>query len=351
MADPYFSELKYLGGPTLDFIEVVVDGGTNVANITVTIYNPNGSVRSVNPLGVKVATIAGKDVYVIDTTNYPTFTGLGKRDAISIDTGGTVHSFVSFNDRPAVTATAGPASGSTSTQIGQAGSGQSLETSDGGASYITQTTPNSGAIPCFVRGTHIETSNGAVKVEDLRAGDFLRIQNGELVAAKLILSTKVSARLLYQNPKLRPICITAGCLGLGLPARDLLVSPQHRILVSSPIVKRMFGEQGALVAAIRLTSLPGIFQVDDIDDVEYFHIITPNHEILNSEGVLSESFLIGPEASNIINAAQMEDVASLFPDQIASCATPSAACYIPTNKLQKKLIMRHVKNNRSIVCQ
>jgi hypothetical protein len=113
----------------------------------------------------------------------------------------------------------------------------------------------------------------------------------------------------------------------------------------------MFGEQGALVAAIRLTSLPGIFQVDDIDDVEYFHIITPNHEILNSEGVLSESFLIGPEASKIINAAQMEDVASLFPDQIASCATPSAACYIPTNKLQKKLIMRHVKNNRSIVCQ
>lgn len=259
MADPYFSELKYLGGPTLDIIEVVVDDGTNVANITVTVYNPNYSLRLFNPLGVKVATVAGKDVYVIDTTNYPTFTGFGKSNAISIDKGGIVHSFVSFNVRPAVTATVGHTSGSTSTQFGQAGSVQSLETRDGGASYVTQTRPNSSAISCFVNGTHIETSNGAVKVEDLRAGDFLRIQNGELVAAKLILSTKVSIRLLYQNPKLHPICITVGYLGLGLPACDLLLSPQHRILVSSPIVKRMFGEQGALVAAIQLTSLPGIF--------------------------------------------------------------------------------------------
>jgi hypothetical protein len=350
MADPYFSELKYLGGRALDFIEVVVDGGTNVADITVTIYNSNGTVRSINPLGVKVATVAGKDVYIIDN-NSPNFSGLGKGNAISIDTGGTVHSYISFDDRPAVTATAGPAIGLTSTQVGQAGRGDSLETSDGGATYTTQTTPTSGSIPCFVRGTQIETSHGLKKVEDLRSGDLLKNQSGALVEVKLILSTKVSARILSQHPKLRPICISAGCLGLGLPARDLLVSPQHRILVSSPIVKRMFGEKDALVAAIRLTSLPGVFQVSDIDVVEYFHVIMPNHEILISEGIMTESFLIGPEASDILNSDQMAEVETLFPDLLARCSTQPAARYIPTNKLQKKLIMRHAKNNRSIVCQ
>jgi hypothetical protein len=349
MADPYISEIKYLGGAAVDFIEVVVDGGTNVANITVTIYNSDGSVRSTNPLGVKVTTIAGKDVYVIDSGS-PSFNGLGNSNAISIDTGGTVHSYLSLHDRPSITATAGPANGMSSTPLGKAGSGKSLETNDGGATYTTQDTPNSGVIPCFASGTRIETSVGLKNVEDLRSGDLLKTQSGKFVAAKLILSTKVSARLLSQNPKLRPICITAGCLGLGLPTRDLLLSPQHRVLISSPIVKRMFGEQGALVAAIRLTALPGIFQIADSDTVEYFHIITPNHEILISEGVLTESFLLGPETFNILSPDQMNEVASLFPKLISSHAAQPSARYIPPNKLQRKLIMRHAKNSRSIVC-
>lgn len=78
MITPYFSELKYLGGPSTDFIEIAVPEGMDVSNLTVTVYNENGGVRTVNALGALVNTVAGRDVYVIDTATSATFNGLHK---------------------------------------------------------------------------------------------------------------------------------------------------------------------------------------------------------------------------------------------------------------------------------
>ena len=84
MPDPYFSEIKYLGGPSLDFIEVAVDAGTDVSSMVVTIYNASGTVRSSNALsGLTFTTIAGRDVYVIESGAPGTFTGLGKSNGLA----------------------------------------------------------------------------------------------------------------------------------------------------------------------------------------------------------------------------------------------------------------------------
>ena len=52
-------------------------------------------------------------------------------------------------------------------------------------------------------------------------------------------------------PKVQPVRILAGALGHGMPQRDLLVSRQHRMLVSSAICERMFGLEQVLVSAIK----------------------------------------------------------------------------------------------------
>ena len=129
----YISEVKYLGRPSLDFIEITVTEGTGASNIQVVIFNANGTIWSTNPLGSIVSTLGGKDVYVIDLATSVTFTGLGKSNAVA-----HIDSFISFNDRPPVTATEGPANGMISTQIEKCRGGQSLETVNDGASYFTQ---------------------------------------------------------------------------------------------------------------------------------------------------------------------------------------------------------------------
>lgn len=260
MADPYFSELKYLGGPTLDFIEVAVDAGTDVSNLIVTIYNANGTIRSTNAVaGLSNTTVAGKDVYVIESGSPSSFSGLAKSNAVALSDDTSVFSFVSFTDTAAdVTATTGPASGMTSEEIGSAGSGQSLETTNVGTSYSVQTAPSAGTIPCLTRGTQIQVSQGFVKVEDLKAGMRVKTLDGSFKPLKWVMSKRVVLDGPNSNAKLRPVRICAGALGNNLPQRDLLVSRQHRMLVSSPIVQRMFDKSSVLIAANKLTALAGI---------------------------------------------------------------------------------------------
>lgn len=107
------------------------------------------------------------------------------------------------------------------------------------------------AIVCFGAGTLITLSDGReTPVEDLEAGDRVLTQHGAAPAIRWIGSRRVSALDQVLNPKLRPIRIRAGALGCGLPRKDLIVSPQHRILVKSVVVSRMFETQEVLVAGL-----------------------------------------------------------------------------------------------------
>lgn len=221
MPDPYVSEVKYQGGPSLDFVEIAVDAGTDVSSIFVTIYNPDGSVRSVNALGTSVGTQFGQDIYVIDTATSGTFNGLHKFGGVALEQDGTLVSFISFDNGSPITATAGIANTSTSTQIGLAGGGRSLESTDGGATYTTQATPTSGAIPCLCLGTMVETATGPIAVETLKSGMLIRTIDGQLLPLRLVIRRDVDAVELDANPKFRPVVIAATSLGNGVPNRDL----------------------------------------------------------------------------------------------------------------------------------
>ncbi len=87
-----------------------------------------------------------------------------------------------------------------------------------------------------------------------------------------------------------PIRIKANALGKGLPKRDLLVSPQHRILVSDWRAELMFGVSEVLVAAKHLVNDRDIRVATDLDEFEYYHILFESHQTVFSEGLPSESF-------------------------------------------------------------
>ena len=86
-------------------------------------------------------------------------------------------------------------------------------------------------VTCFARGTRIETPRGAVAVEDLRPGDLVLTRDRGAQPLRWVGSSRVDGGTLASTPRLRPIRIRAGALGRHAPAQDLLVSPQHRILV------------------------------------------------------------------------------------------------------------------------
>jgi hypothetical protein len=202
---------------------------------------------------------------------------------------------------------------------------------------------------CLCRGTLVMASTGLKKIEDLCLGDKIRRPDGSLVKLRQIFHTRICGLGLNTNTKLRPIRIMAGALGNGLPARDLLVSRQHRMLLKSKIAERMFGEVEVLVTAIKLTKLPGIFVDDAAQEVEYFHLLFDRHEIIFAEGALTESLYTGPEALKAVSPEAREEILTMFPEVTYLDYVPKPARFIPSGTLQKKLIERHLKNGRPIL--
>lgn len=197
---------------------------------------------------------------------------------------------------------------------------------------------------CFVSGTLIQTPDGLRPVEDLNEGDFVTGYGGQELTLRKVLRQQFSARALRANPKLQPVRIMAGALGNHLPVRDLLVSRQHRMLVSSKISGRMFGQLEVLISAIRLTKLPDIFVDKGESGVEYFHLLFDKHEVIFAEGAPTESLLIGPNALKSLSAEIQEEVLTIFPETADFEYSPNPARIIPRGRKQKKLINRHIRN-------
>ncbi|SHI86310.1 Hint domain-containing protein [Shimia gijangensis] len=165
-----------------------------------------------------------------------------------------------------------------------------------------------------------------------------------------IASKGVTQQQLALKPKLQPIRTVAGALGHGLPKRGLYLSPQHRVLISSPIAKQIFSAHEALIAAHKLIEIPSIFVDQDLRSVSYFHMLFDNHEIVFSEGAPSESLYTGREALKAIGPEACEEVMILFPELNNPDFLPVAARHIPEKgKDVKALVGRHIKNQKPLL--
>jgi hypothetical protein len=199
---------------------------------------------------------------------------------------------------------------------------------------------------CFAGATMIETPSGAIAARNIAVGDLVITERG----AKLVRwvgRRHVSRAQMAAEPRYRPVRIHAGALGHGLPLADLWVSRQHRMLVSSPICERMFGHTDILVAAIKLTALPGIHVDADIAEIDYVHLLFDAHEVVFAEGAPSESLLPHSEAIGALSPEALDEIGLIFPGILDGSAPWSLAKPIPKGCRQARLAERIAKNGRA----
>ncbi|MCZ4350935.1 Hint domain-containing protein [Roseovarius aestuarii] len=209
--------------------------------------------------------------------------------------------------------------------------------------------PYAGYVACFTPGTQIATPTGLRLIDDLQPGDMICTYDQTELPLRALPSRHVDAAELAAFPKLRPIRIQAGALGLGLPTRDLLVSPQHRVLAASNIVQRMFGCKEILVAACKLTALPGVDAADDMSEVTYMHLVMDHHCVVWSNGLPTESFYPGPAAYRALTPGAQLELRRLFPQLVTDAPLPPPARPFITGKRRKQLVARHVKNAKPLL--
>ena len=153
---------------------------------------------------------------------------------------------------------------------GQVAAGQSVSTlidlsindSDGSMSAGTTLTVTA---TCFLRGTMIATPDGETAVESLRPGDLVDvIENGARVSRPVtwVGGRSMDAAAFGNRAEAYPVHLRRHAVAENVPHRDLLVTPEHCIIVDR--------------------SIP-VF--------DFFHIELDRHGILLAEGLATESYL------------------------------------------------------------
>lgn len=211
--------------------------------------------------------------------------------------------------------------------------------------------PDTLGVPCFVKGTLISTVDGAKSVEQLEIGTLVMTRDNGLQAIRWVGSRRLSANELVIAPQLLPIRIRVGALGKNTPSTDLLVSPQHRILVRSKIAQRMFGTDEVLVAAKQLLRIDGIDIADNVEEVEYFHFMFDRHEVVYSNGAETESLYTGPQAMKMLGPSALQEIFEIFPElrDRKPEDLPIGARPLVSGRMGRKLATRHLQNGRAIV--
>ena len=197
---------------------------------------------------------------------------------------------------------------------------------------------NSNPVPCYVAGTLIETTDGLRPIEKLAVGDQLITHSDGPQKIRWIGHKTVTA-----NGKLAPISISAGALGLNRPKRDLFVSRQHRMLVSSKVCERMFGTTEVLLPANKLTVLAGIYEDNHFEEVTYYHLKTDFHTVIYAEGAPAETLLTGRFAIEALGPEAVEEITAIFPDVLETDEVPARV--VADGKRAQNLMARHLRNN------
>ncbi len=170
---------------------------------------------------------------------------------------------------------------------------------------FTSLPPTPPTFPCFAKGTLIETDIGPLPIETLRAGDKVATFDNGLQRIRWIGKREVCG--LGGDA---PIVFEAGTLG---NYRRLLVSPQHRMLMTDWRAEMYFGSPEVLVAALHLVNGTTIRQ-QPIPKITYFHMVFDQHEIIFAEGIRTESLHLGAEALGRLDTKAREEILALFPE-------------------------------------
>ena len=195
-------------------------------------------------------------------------------------------------------------------------SGHFTYTNDDGDLVTTNFSEIENVIVCFTRGTMIETDVGEVAIEDLAVGDMVQTKDNSLQELRWIGSRKVPAK-----DSLAPIMIKAGAMAND---RDLLVSPQHRMVVEGWKPELLFGEREVLAAAKHLVNNDTIY-VQSGGMVEYFHMLFDTHEIVFANGAASESFHPGEVGMSALTDDARDEIYTIFPELRTDIAAYGAA--------------------------
>ncbi|NOX72507.1 MAG: Hint domain-containing protein [Alphaproteobacteria bacterium] len=187
---------------------------------------------------------------------------------------------------------------------------------------------------CFSRGTAIRMADGQEKlIEDLVEGDMVLTRDNGAQPVRWI-----GGRTARAFGHLAPIIISKGALGNH---SDLIVSQQHRMLISDWRAEVMLGSLEVLVKARDLVNSDTIYRREG-GVVEYFHILFDSHEVIYSEGIPSESLHINSTTLDALAKESRAEIIELFPEIVSEHQVSAVASRMSLKSYEASALLKQV---------
>ena len=173
-------------------------------------------------------------------------------------------------------------------------------------------------IPCFMSGSRLRAARGEVPVNEIVAGDqVIVIRDGQqhLEPVTWVGHSYVDISRHPHPEDVAPIRIRAGALSDSQPERDLLVSPEHCLIID-----------GLCIPAKLLVNGGSIISERDASPFTYYHVELEKHGILLAENAPAESYLDTGNRSSFDNADMPRQLHKSFTVNADSARWLSDAC-------------------------
>ncbi len=135
--------------------------------------------------------------------------------------------------------------------------------------------------------TLVQTGDGSRPARDLVEGDLLRTRDHGLQPVRQII--RLARRFAGPDDPSRPVMISFGALGRGVPCRALTVAPYQRIVIRHPVTGAEL-----LIAASKLVGRAGVTRVRGCAEAGFINLAMDAHEVILAEGLATETLLIHP---------------------------------------------------------
>jgi len=304
----------------------------NLTNVTINDTNNNGTVTEDPPASAETITYnvgAGVQTVKLDSTqSYSVTITYGPNTGLPP---ATVTVVIAQDDSGNLFLVPPTTTGATATAMG-AGPIQSIVFN----SLVTATSSglayNRAAVDllCFAAGTHIITRRGEVPVERLEVGDLVLTRDSGFQSLRMVATQRIAA-----TGRFAPVAFAPGAIGNG---RELLLSPQHRVLVAGARPEMLFGEPEVLVPAAALVDGLHITRREG-GVVIYFHLVFDRHEIVFAEGAATESLLVSRESLARMDPDLRREIETLFP-QLGDVQVGDAVIARPCLTMREGQILR-----------
>ncbi len=147
---------------------------------------------------------------------------------------------------------------------------------------------------CYAAGTRILTEAGETPIEALAVGDRVATAAGRLARIVWLGHRRIACSSHPMPETVWPVRVRAGAFGPGLPHADLLLSPDHAVLID-----------GALIPIRCLLNGSGIAQ-EACDAITYWHLELASHAAVFAQGLPAETYLDTGNRGAFEGAARMQ---------------------------------------------